>query len=60
MKRQDLTDVMNLPCGCVMGKHCEAFVMIPCDPSCQYYRYALEESRRQRKPVAFELESTDH
>lgn len=41
----------RLPCGCIVDMVGEAFVMDPCDPDCEYYRYALEESKRQGKSV---------
>lgn len=48
-----MTNRMVLPCGCVIGEHAEAFVIVPCSPTCEYYQYALEESARQGKPIAF-------
>jgi hypothetical protein len=41
----------RLPCGCVIGNHGEAFVMRPCSPDCEYYRYFRDEAARQGKPV---------
>lgn len=42
-----------LPCGCWVGTRDEdlAFVMQPCEPDCEYYRYALDGLRAQGKPV---------
>jgi hypothetical protein len=33
------------------------FVVVPCSLECTYYRYVVEESGRQRKPLRFEVES---
>jgi hypothetical protein len=46
----------RLPCGCEIWDQRTAagepeFVMRPCAPSCEYYRYAVGESRRQGLPV---------
>lgn len=51
----------TLPCGCRMGTGFEngqpTFVYEPCDTSCTYYQYVVEESKRQGKPL--ELRSVD-
>lgn len=51
----ELTDV--LPCGCKLYKrHSDrAFMIDPCSHSCEYYEYAIEESRRTGKPVKAEF-----
>lgn len=41
----------TLPCGCRMSTVGDAFVFEPCSPSCEYYLYALNESKRQGKPI---------
>jgi hypothetical protein len=48
-----LTDAERLPCGCVIGHHGDAFVIQPCSPTCEYYRYFLAESARQAKPIRY-------
>lgn len=50
-----MTGYETLPCGCQIGTETigddKRFVMIPCSLDCEYYRYAIEETRRQGKPV---------
>lgn len=45
----------TLPCGCVMGTALEngvkTFFVRPHAMDCQYYLYAIEESKAQGKPV---------
>ena len=41
----------ELPCGCKMGSVGDAFVMQPCSTDCQYFRYAVAETKRQGKAV---------
>jgi len=45
----------TLPCGCQIGTEevdgDRRFVMVPCSLDCQYYRYALDETRRQGKSI---------
>jgi hypothetical protein len=49
-----LTNAQRLPCGCVIGDGPgDAFVMQPCSPTCEYYRYFLAESARQGKPISY-------
>lgn len=45
---------VELPCGCVFGDYEGAMVYEPCRPSCTYYQYALAESARAGKPIAFD------
>jgi hypothetical protein len=44
----------KLPCGCILDAQVingvNTFVMVPCALDCQFYVYALEESKRQGKP----------
>jgi hypothetical protein len=48
-------DYLRLPCGCEIGTYEDGgesfFGIVPHSLFCKYYRYALEESRRQKKPV---------
>jgi hypothetical protein len=46
-----LTDTARLDCGCVFGHSGDAFVVVPCTPTCPRYRYVLEESARRHKPM---------
>lgn len=49
----ELTNKETLPCGCIIGDNGDAFVMQPCKPSCEYYKYFLAEAARQRKPTVW-------
>lgn len=40
----------HLPCGCIVDKVGDAFVMQPCGPDCRYYRYAMREAQRRGMP----------
>jgi hypothetical protein len=42
---------VRLPCGCVIDTVGDAFVMQPCSLDCHYFRYAMDEAKRQGKPV---------
>lgn len=55
LKREDLTDAQELPCGCVIGTYEpeEAFVIIPHSLHCPIYHYVLQQSREQTKPIVF-------
>lgn len=46
-----MTTAERLPCGCVIDTVGDAFVMMPCSPNCQYFRYAMREAARQGKPI---------
>lgn len=50
-----LGEMERLPCGCLVGTDLidgqPTFLMIPCADDCEYYIYALAESRRQGKRV---------
>jgi hypothetical protein len=50
-------DHMVLPCGCETGTLYVAgeptFVIMPHSLACEWYRYAVDESRDQGKPVEF-------
>jgi ssDNA-binding Zn-finger/Zn-ribbon topoisomerase 1 len=46
-----MTTAKTLPCGCIVDTVGDAFVMQPCSPDCEYYRYVLAESARQHKPL---------
>lgn len=48
-----LTDAELLPCGCLIGTAGDAFVMQPCSPLCEFYRYFVAESDRQAKPIRY-------
>lgn len=50
---EDLDQRETLPCGCVVGIWTDAFVIIPCAPTCENYRYTLSEARRTATPVSF-------
>lgn len=50
----DVADKEQLPCGCVIGSWRGAVVYEPCCPACTYYQYALTETARQGKPIAFD------
>ncbi len=41
----------RLPCGCVVETVGETFVMRPCEPGCEFYRYALDQSKRLGMPT---------
>ena len=51
----DILDYRKLPCGCecwaqiVQGDR--QFVMRPCSPDCEYYQYAIAETKRRGKAV---------
>lgn len=49
--RTEPSQLERLPCGCEMGEVGDAFVMRPCSPGCEYWRYAMAEAERQGKPV---------
>ena len=53
-------DLDLLPCGCRMGTRetsdGPAFVMRPCSPDCDYYRYAMNSAREMGKPVRAEYD----
>jgi hypothetical protein len=57
-------DLQTLPCGCVMGSRTvdgqRAFVVMPCSQTCEYYAYAIEESRKMGKPVITKTEPGYH
>lgn len=40
-------------CGCEIGNIGDAFVIRPCSMTCEKYRYAVAEGKRQSKPMAF-------
>jgi len=41
----------RLPCGCVVATVGDAFVMRPCSLGCEYYLFAVAETKRQDKPL---------
>lgn len=55
-----------LPCGCELGTVIHpgpgpdagerVFVHVPCSLDCPYYRYTVDESHRQGKPVRLAVE----
>lgn len=47
----------RLPCGCEIGPVGDALVFRPCSMRCKYAVYAVEESRRQGKPLNFGYEN---
>lgn len=52
------TTAETLPCGCIIDTVGDAFVMQPCSPGCEFYRYALEQSAAQGKPVTYITDPT--
>jgi hypothetical protein len=54
MNSSEIKDAERLPCGCVIGNHIKtnAFVMVPCSETCEYYAYAVEQARKTQKPIA--------
>lgn len=50
MKEND-EGLERLPCGCVCGTIGDAFVYMPCSLLCEFYLYAVAESKRQGKPL---------
>jgi len=50
----------RLPCGCDLWNQVhdggKVFVMRPCSPRCEYYRYATAESGRRGVPVEHRLD----
>lgn len=44
-----------LPCGCKIAKRIIAgerqFVMEPCSPDCEYFKFCIEKAQRQGKQV---------
>ncbi len=38
---------MELPCGCKMWKEAQTLYIIPCSLKCEYYKYAVMESKKQ-------------
>lgn len=49
----------TLPCGCKTGTAVvdgvNTFFFAPCSLDCEYYKYTIEESKRQGKPVEFKM-----
>jgi hypothetical protein len=51
IRTREMSD--TLPCGCILDIVGAAFVMQPCSPDCEYYRYALDRMTEQGKPIRY-------
>lgn len=49
----------ELPCGCVMGKVGDAFIIKPCSPNCKYFLYAIDVTKKQGKPLLAMIDKRD-
>jgi len=52
-----MKDELSCPCGCKMWIENGSFYVIPCSPNCKYFRYVLEESRRQGVPIEYHIKT---
>lgn len=52
-------ELQELPCGCYIGSREidgeKEFMVAPCDLNCETYRFIVNESIEQKKPVRFEM-----
>ena len=42
---------MILPCGCEMWNEGETFYIKPCSETCEYYLYAIEQSKLRKNLI---------
>lgn len=52
------SDYMRIDCGCEFWNEREVFVIKPCQPKCEIYRFTIEETRRQGNPVEYRAQVT--
>jgi len=52
---------MRIDCGCEFWNESEGevFVIKPCQPKCEVYRFAIEETRRQGNPVEYRSQGAE-
>lgn len=53
MTKPPVSEIETLPCGCQHWVSGDNFYYVPCKPSCKYYKYAVEQTREQGKPLIY-------
>lgn len=52
---KQIIEEQHLPCGCRIGRAIidgeRTFFIEPCSLTCKYYKYTLDETARQQKPM---------
>ena len=46
-----MEDPIKFDCGCVIGNDGELFIIIPCSLDCEKFKFCIEETRKQGKPI---------
>jgi len=48
--------IKKLPCGCEMWKEGNTFYIRPCSKTCEYYLYAINQSRERGNIIIWKKE----